>query len=260
MTTITEELFIMLYQSKHLTISYREKTKLLFPKWTGSALSPETFINEMKQYRLLMEKTKGSNVIWDHTNFTFRIPEPLFQWIEEEINLPAKRMGMKKIGFVLGEDVMAQFSTMDCFETTQSVYAPLYFSDPAKALNWAERKEKITINPFEKEIKLIIDKKREAGTATIQIDLSLEQLPFYLKHLKELFNQHAFVHKSYKKYMLLTEREKEILHLILSGYSSKAVAEQLFTSVHTVNTHRKKIMQKLDCKNVASLLRYKFFL
>ena len=250
----------MLYQSKHLVVNYREKTKLLLPTWTGSDLSAETFIREMKQYRLLMEKTKGTGVIWDHTNFSFRIPEPLFRWIEEEINLPAKQMDMKKIGFVLGEDVMAQFSTMDCFETTQSVYAPLYFSDPAKALNWAERKEQVDINPFEKEIKLIIDKKREAGTATIQIELSLEQLPFYLKHLKELFNQHAFVHKSYKKYMLLTEREKEILHLILRGCSSKTVSELLFTSVHTVNTHRKKIMQKLECCNVASLLRYKFFL
>jgi len=250
----------MLYQSKHLVIDYREKNKLLLPAWTGSELSAETFTREMKQYRMLMEKTKGMNVIWDHTNFRFQIPEPLFQWIEEEINLPAKQIAMKKIGFVLGEDVLAQFSTMDCFETTQSVYAPLYFSDPAKAINWAEQKEKTTSNPFEQEIKLVIDKKREAGTATIQIELSLEQLPFYFKHLKELFNQHTFVHKSYKKYMLLTEREKEILHLILRGHSSKTVAEQLFTSVHTVNTHRKRILQKLECRNLASLLQYKFFL
>jgi DNA-binding CsgD family transcriptional regulator len=60
--------------------------------------------------------------------------------------------------------------------------------------------------------------------------------------------------------MLLTEREKEILHLILRGYSSNTISEQLFCSVHTINTHRKRILQKLECRNVASLLQYKFFL
>jgi hypothetical protein len=170
----------MLYQSKHLHIDYREKTKLLLPTWTGSELSAETFIREMKQYRLLMEKTKGMNVVWDHTNFRFQIPAPLFQWIEEEINLPAKQMDMKKIGFILGEDVMAQFSTMDCFEMTQSVYAPLYFSDPAKALNWAERKEKAAINPFEKEIKLVIDKKKMLAQQPYRLSSAWNNCPFTL--------------------------------------------------------------------------------
>jgi DNA-binding CsgD family transcriptional regulator len=250
----------MLYKSKRLVIQYREKDKLILPRWTGVEMTPEDFIREMKNYMVQLERTGAEKVIWDHTDFRFQIPNDLFAWIEENVNQPAKKIGAKKIGFILGEDVMAQFSTMDAFESTQSVFAPRYFSDPSKALNWITKKKSSVINPFEKEIQLLVEKDINAGTARIQIEIGLDQLPFYLKQLKDMFNQQAIVHKTYKKYMLLTVREKEILSLIFQGLSSKAIAERLFTSIHTISTHRKNILQKLDCKNVAELMRYKIFL
>jgi DNA-binding NarL/FixJ family response regulator len=44
----------------------------------------------------------------------------------------------------------------------------------------------------------------------------------------------------------ITTREQEILILVASGLSSKEIADKLFISLHTVLTHRKKILKKLN--------------
>ncbi len=54
----------------------------------------------------------------------------------------------------------------------------------------------------------------------------------------------------------LSSREKEVLQLIAEGKSTKIIAEQLFISVKTVESHRKKIMQKLDMFTVSELTKY----
>lgn len=54
----------------------------------------------------------------------------------------------------------------------------------------------------------------------------------------------------------ITKRELEILELVVAGKSSPEIAEQLFISRRTVDTHRNNLMQKLDIHNTASLVRY----
>jgi len=54
----------------------------------------------------------------------------------------------------------------------------------------------------------------------------------------------------------LSEREQEIITLIAEGHTNTTIAEKLFLSPHTVNTHRKNIMQKLGVKNTASIVMY----
>ncbi|GIU78180.1 MAG: DNA-binding response regulator [Bryobacteraceae bacterium] len=57
-------------------------------------------------------------------------------------------------------------------------------------------------------------------------------------------------------YSLLTDREKEVLQLLAEGRSNKEVAQLLNLSVYTVETHRTRIMQKLDLHNTAELVLY----
>ncbi len=54
----------------------------------------------------------------------------------------------------------------------------------------------------------------------------------------------------------LSEREREILGLIVKGMTNKQVAEQLFISINTVLTHRKNISRKLNIHSVAGLTIY----
>ena len=54
----------------------------------------------------------------------------------------------------------------------------------------------------------------------------------------------------------LTEREIEIIKLIKDGCTNKEIAEKLFLSPRTVETHRARILKKLDLKNSLSLVKY----
>jgi len=54
----------------------------------------------------------------------------------------------------------------------------------------------------------------------------------------------------------LTERELEILALIVDGQKSRHIAKKLGITVRTVETHRANMMEKLDVNNVAALVRY----
>ncbi len=53
----------------------------------------------------------------------------------------------------------------------------------------------------------------------------------------------------------LSMREKEVLQLIVNENTTQEIAEKLFISVNTVETHRNNLLQKLDVKNVAGLVR-----
>ncbi len=55
---------------------------------------------------------------------------------------------------------------------------------------------------------------------------------------------------------ILTEREREILQLITEGMTNQEMADLLHISVSTVDTHRKNIMNKLDIRSVAGLVKY----
>ncbi len=53
----------------------------------------------------------------------------------------------------------------------------------------------------------------------------------------------------------LTQREREILKLIIEEYTSQEIADKLFVSLRTVDFHRYNLMQKLDVKNTVGLIK-----
>lgn len=57
-------------------------------------------------------------------------------------------------------------------------------------------------------------------------------------------------------YDLLTDREKEILQLLAEGKSNKDIASELNLSTYTVETHRTRIMQKLDLHSATDIVLY----
>jgi len=57
-------------------------------------------------------------------------------------------------------------------------------------------------------------------------------------------------------YHLLTDREKEVLHLLAEGRSNKEVATLLDVGLSTVETHRANLMQKLNLHNTAEIVLY----
>ncbi len=54
---------------------------------------------------------------------------------------------------------------------------------------------------------------------------------------------------------VLTQREKEVLQMIVEEYTSQEIADKLFLSLRTVEGHRLSLLQKLDAKNTVGLVK-----
>lgn len=72
--------------------------------------------------------------------------------------------------------------------------------------------------------------------------------------MNDYIHENVTIGKSEK--VLLSNREKEILHLIANGKTSKEIADTLFIAKTTVDTHRKNMIRKLDLKNGSELVKY----
>ncbi|MEE9374165.1 MAG: helix-turn-helix transcriptional regulator [Saprospiraceae bacterium] len=56
----------------------------------------------------------------------------------------------------------------------------------------------------------------------------------------------------------ISKREKEILRLIAYEYTAKEIASKLFISIHTVDSHRRNLLEKMKVKNTAGIVRKGF--
>lgn len=72
----------------------------------------------------------------------------------------------------------------------------------------------------------------------------------------ESIHESSYINKS--SAVVLSNREREILKLICEEYSSSQIAEKLFVSVSTVDTHRQNMMIKLGVSNTVGLVKYAF--
>ncbi|WP_375581067.1 response regulator transcription factor [Marivirga tractuosa] len=88
----------------------------------------------------------------------------------------------------------------------------------------------------------------------------MEGTNFYSKDVRDVMVNNYITSLKKKKQKLaqpkinLTKRELEIVKLIMKGYTSNQIAEELFISNRTVDTHRANLMQKLDVKNSIELI------
>jgi DNA-binding NarL/FixJ family response regulator len=87
-----------------------------------------------------------------------------------------------------------------------------------------------------------------AGKAYFSPEISRMMADDYLRQM-----QQRGVEDSYE---LLTSREREILQMLAEGKSNKDVANLLNLSLHTVETHRSNILQKLNLHSVPELILY----
>jgi DNA-binding NarL/FixJ family response regulator len=58
------------------------------------------------------------------------------------------------------------------------------------------------------------------------------------------------------KPLKFSKREKEVLRFLAAGHSSKAIAEKLQLSFHTITTYRKRLLEKAEVKNTTELVNF----
>jgi DNA-binding NarL/FixJ family response regulator len=84
---------------------------------------------------------------------------------------------------------------------------------------------------------------------------------YYSQSVTEIMKAHFLdeaknVKHDVPDYESLSKREKEVLKLVIEGLSNAEIAEKLFVSLRTVETHKSNILQKLKLKNTVELVKF----
>ncbi len=78
--------------------------------------------------------------------------------------------------------------------------------------------------------------------------------PSIARKVMEGYAKALSVHVPADRYATLTDREHAIYQMLAEGKTNKCIASRLNISVHTVETHRVRVMQKLNLHNIAELV------
>jgi len=99
-------------------------------------------------------------------------------------------------------------------------------------------------------------------TISIPFGLNCKNVKYYLNKPDQKIDfinlQLNFICKIMKEKGCLSKRERQVLQMISRGMTSKQISQELFSSVTTVNTHRRNLLRKSNTKNVAELICFGF--
>ncbi|WP_435415235.1 response regulator transcription factor [Polaribacter aestuariivivens] len=114
---------------------------------------------------------------------------------------------------------------------------------------------------FEERVTLKVDTKKRLPIQIVKdflffFDISLEDIPKFTVFSKTLQKNKNFVQKHQKEFNSLTEREKEVFILVVNGYKTAEIADELYVETTTISTHRKKIKQKLQLESIFDWYKY----
>lgn len=110
--------------------------------------------------------------------------------------------------------------------------------------------------PKDIEKNVLIDAVRTLNRGEKYFNEAITTLVFEDFYNKERTNKQVKQHLGSNDLSKLTKRELEILSLIAAGKSTKQVADELFISTKTVDTHKTHILDKLGLSNTAELVKY----
>lgn len=141
-------------------------------------------------------------------------------------------------GFVLIDELRQEL------KQTKIIILTAYFEDFL-----IKKAEKLGIHAFLKK-----ETTAEELITVIEAGLSV---PFYTnKRQKKSVNDFTVKDEALVSKFRLSKQEKEIIRLIIEGKTSKGIADLLFISKTTVDTHRKNINRKLEISNSSSLIKF----
>jgi DNA-binding NarL/FixJ family response regulator len=100
-------------------------------------------------------------------------------------------------------------------------------------------------------------KKETTAEELIKVIEADKDSPFHTNDgLKKNVNEFTSKDESFVNKFKISKQEKEIIKLIIDGKTSKEIADLLFISKTTVDTHRKNINRKLEITNSSSLIKF----
>ena len=91
---------------------------------------------------------------------------------------------------------------------------------------------------------------------TLTISFPVNSKNHYEKKVEKLLDENTFLRKNYHIFGRLSDREQQVLRLLVLGKSSGEISNELFISAATVDTHRKNIKKKLKVSSFFELSQF----
>ena len=252
----------LLFESEHLQVHYDRDRDILMAKWLHCD-NAEKLTTGLGDYKDVFEKIIPEKIIWDETGLNYAIPPNLQDWIHDFLDAPACQHKVNfKVAHVLSPDLYATLSLMDMYTDGKAPFPVGFFAHERAALDWIEAQ---TAHPGpavavaampEWKIEKFLRKEK----ARITIDIDLNELPDYLFEFRKMLRNRKFFAECRQRFLSLTPKEKFILALLIKGKTNKEIAEINCISCETVKTHRRNLLRKLACPNMAELMQYHVFL
>lgn len=108
---------------------------------------------------------------------------------------------------------------------------------------------------FSTQSSSIVMKDASEDEIRISLQSALDSERFISQRINNLLLNHK-VEREPKEHLILTATETEILKAIALGKTTKEIAAERFSSIHTITTHRKNIFRKLEVNNVHEATKY----
>lgn len=105
------------------------------------------------------------------------------------------------------------------------------------------------------DVDMAVNELKQGAIDFLQKPILFDQLKTALENARIRSEKRFQQYQIEQCYDQLSEKEKEVLAFIIEGNINKQIAERLNISVRTVEVHRSHIMEKMNAKNVAELIR-----
>ena len=245
-----------LFKSDDLEMHYDENRDIFVGRWNHCD-SSEKVISGIKEYKGIFDRIIPEKVIWDLTSLSYCIPPDLQNWILDFLDIPACKHGIDyKVAHILSPDIYAGLSVMNMYTNGKTTFTPHFFTHENPALEWVS----IPLEVEKQAPRFSIEQYTGQNTARLMLDVDLAELPEYIHEFLKILNNRKFFSEGIQYFNELTPKEKLVLKLIIYGKSNKEMADLFCISCETVKTHRKNLIRKLKCRNIAELMRYQIFL
>lgn len=152
--------------------------------------------------------------------------------------------------FFPAEELLAQKAALTEF---------LALNDPGKVHSFLQRVRpdvNTEYNWYFTSSRLIIAPENPSTTNLVHIAVPVNTLNLAGYRISKMVAHDDYIRRNFHRYNALSIREKEIIVLIVEGKSSYEIATLLFRSIHTINTHRKNIIHKLEVNSLAGLIKF----
>ncbi len=234
-----------MYQEQHTIKEYEENFQMQLLNLDQQHRKNKFNLEDIADFLplgVLLNHKKGNNV------FMNKLTCQALNCTLDEI----KSLGVKYSSSIL-------FNEDELLRATPQINALYQSNDQSKLLPMYQRIRPLGSNFHEwvfNTSKLFLRHGEDVPCQRILTVIPVRQMGNMSNQINRVLDENNYMRKHFKKFALLTKREKEIITLVANGSDNPLIAEKLFISRRTVEQHRKNIRRKLGFKHIFEILKF----